>query len=35
MIFHSFTYSRISNTIDGNEDDKFRGYKDIEKTWNY
>ena len=31
MIFNSFTYSGISNPLDGGEDEKFRGNEDIEK----
>ena len=31
MIFSSFEYSRISNSLDWDEDDEFRGYEDIEK----
>ena len=31
MIFNYFTYSRISNSLDGGEDDQFREYEDIEK----
>ena len=27
MIFNSFKYSRINNSLDGGEDDQFRGYK--------
>ena len=29
MIFNSFKYSGISNSLNGNEDDQFRGYEDI------
>ena len=29
--FDTFKYSRISHSLDGNEDDQFREYKDIEK----
>ena len=31
IIFNTFKYSRISHSLDGNEDDQFREYKDIEK----
>ena len=31
IIFNSFKYSSISNSLDGNEDDNFRGYEDREK----
>ena len=31
MIFNSFKYSEISNSLDGSEDDQFRGCEDIEK----
>ena len=31
MIFNSFKYSRISNSLVKSEDDRFRGYGDIEK----
>ena len=29
IIFNSFKYSVISNSLDGSEDYQFRGYKDI------
>ena len=36
MIFNSFKYSGISNSLDGSEDDQFRGYEDIDKKkWDY
>ena len=31
MIFNSFKYSGISYSLDGSEDDMFRGYEDLEK----
>ena len=31
MIFNSFKYSEISNSLDGSEDDQFRGCEDIKK----
>ena len=31
MIFNSFKYSWISNSLDGSKDDQFREYEDIEK----
>ena len=34
-IFNPFKYYGVSNSLNGSEDGKFRGYKDIEKSWNY
>ena len=31
MRFNSFKYSEISNSLDGCEEDQFRGYEDIKK----
>ena len=31
MIFNSFKYSRISNSLDESEDNQFREYENIEK----
>ena len=31
MIFNSFTFSWISSSLDGSEDDEFRGYENLEK----
>ena len=31
MIFNSFKYSGISCSLDGSQDDMFRGYEDLEK----
>ena len=31
MIFNTFKYSGVGNSLDGSEDDQLRGYQDIEK----
>ena len=31
MIFNTFKYSRISNSLDGSEYDQFRWYEDIKE----
>ena len=31
MIFNSFKFSGISSSLDGSEDDEFRGYEHLEK----
>ena len=33
MVFNSFKYSRISNSLDGRGDDLFRWYEDIDKRY--
>ena len=35
MIFSSFKYSGISNSLDGTEHDQFRGYEVIERKWEF
>ena len=31
MVFNSFWYSGISNSLDGSKDDQFKGYEDIKR----
>ena len=35
MIFNPFKYSGISYSLEGSEDDQFRGCEDIQRKWDY
>ena len=35
IVFNTFKYSRIINSLDWSEDDQFKGYEDIIKKWDY